>query len=533
MSLATALTLAQAKILLERLASEPLLDSPTAKELVANIGQDDWSAVRALFSTATVEIIMEMPEEAKVAVANAMALMSERIEASVARKAQGVALLRAGAATLRQGRERERAEEAEAALLSTERAGSVAVDVAEQLKRIASEVREPSPPGLPVVHPAVAPASPVPTSPSRANEQLLSELEQGFFRAKRFKPGELSQKAWTFQLWREIVGDRVPSEYIRQDVIAFQAGLRDLPNSHGKSAPKNALNVIEKTRGLDVDRISEKTIARHFSLLRQMWEHLGKEAANPNIWDDFEHQIEENHRVNWSTENLDILLRGRWNLTGRAGNRIAEETHAWLVAIGAYSGCRIEEIARIKSAGVVRDDDGVLCFHVDKEILVRPGRRVCVAATVKTPSSVRRVPIHPKLEEAGIERLARDRMAFGEEYLLALTPSGKGGKRGAEYSRIFSKHKQDLGIGPENVLHSFRHSVETILGSKDVKQQWVDAFLGHASERPGDKKKSVGEKVYLHGIQLDCVAAAAYQVAYPPEIEPTLLLRRVRGQVPW
>ena len=49
---------ALARVILQRLAVEPLLGSATADDLVAAASGDDWSAVKALLSRSTVDEIM-------------------------------------------------------------------------------------------------------------------------------------------------------------------------------------------------------------------------------------------------------------------------------------------------------------------------------------------------------------------------------------------------------------------------------------------------------------------------------------------
>ena len=315
--------------------------------------------------------------------------------------------------------------------------------------------------------------------------------------------------------------------------MAFQAHLRAMPASHGKDGKdEDASDRLERTAGTDVDRLADKTIKKHISYMRQLWKHIGEDEAVLRIWDGIEHQIDQNKRLNWSNDALDLLLRARWNPTNRPGNRISEETHAWLVALGAYTGCRLEDLALIKANGLVRRSDGAVTFFVAPEVVIRPGRRRVTKNAPKTPAGIREVPVHPRLIDAGLLQFAADRVDAGAEYLFDLEPAHEGGKRGAEYSREFSRHKISLKIEPQFVFHSFRHSVETILASKEVKQQWVDRFLGHKSEREGEKK-SVGEKIYTHGVELDCIVFTAYEVEYLEHVEPTLLIRRVRGEVPW
>jgi hypothetical protein len=77
------------------------------------------------------------------------------------------------------------------------------------------------------------------------------------------------------------------------------------------------------------------------------------------------------------------------------------------------------------------------------------------------------------------------------------------------------------------------HNVETLLGSKPLKQEWIDVMMGHKFEKKGQARKSIGVLIYLHGLEMAVLQQTAYAVEYPAHLCPTLLLRRLRGEVPW
>nr|WP_294543352.1 hypothetical protein [uncultured Rhodopila sp.] len=115
--------------------------------------------------------------------------------------------------------------------------------------------------------------------------------------------------------------------------------------------------------------------------------------------------------------------------------------------------------------------------------------------------------------------------------MFDLNASGPKGFLAVEYSREFSRHKIDLGIPEDIVFHSFRHNVETLLGSKPLKQEWIDVMMGHKFEKKGQARKSIGVLIYLHGLEMSVLQQTAYAVEYPAHLCPTLLLRRLRGEV--
>lgn len=133
-----------------------------------------------------------------------------------------------------------------------------------------------------------------------------------------------------------------------------------------------------------------------------------------------------------------------------------------LIEIGAYTGARIEEICRLKTSSVVKED-GIDCFHI------REG---------KTQASVRFVPIHPKLMKT-VKRLIN---ASDDGYLLKTSKGGKYGTKSKGLGNQFSIFKTNLGFDKKSVFHSVRKTVITTLERADVKNLVIISLVGHKAD---------------------------------------------------
>jgi len=472
----------QAMLLIEQLSEEPLLASPTADELVEALLDGDGAVAKLLFNRGAVDLVMGLPEAQRRHVGQHMALMVERMDLGTARMALAVSQDRADLEKHIGGRERGRADEAEAALAQTQIAADVAEKVTARLSAIASHARAPVPPAvqpLPAVPETVQPV------PADNAAPLLSTRIEKFFAAKLYPAHTEQQNRTTVRLWLEIIGDKRTDRYTEEHAFDFQAALRQMPSSHGKGGHVHAIRAIELARGNGKPRLAEKTLKRHFSLMQQLWKHLGKSVTNPGIFDDVEHKTVESGRIPWTHGALDTLLRARWSHSQKLMGRISEETHAWLVAVAGYTGARVEELARLRPQDVV-EHDGIWFFIIRKQAAGEakavavgghaPARK---AWTTKTAAGERAVAIHPKLLEVGVLDLVGRCRAREGERIFDLTASGRKGNLAVEYSRAFSHHKIALGIESAIVFHSFRHNVETILGNKVFQQRWIDVFVGH------------------------------------------------------
>lgn len=522
------LTDRQARLLIEQLSSEPLLASPTADELVASLLTGRGAVAGLLFNKEAMAIVLELPDDQRRHVASHLTLMAERMEAGVARLGQAVALDKAELAQDRGSRDRARADEAEAALSQTRMAMQVSEEVSARLSEIAAGASAPLP--LPIQPPAPASDDGVPDRVDAA--PLLSTRVEGFFKAKQYPSDTERQNRATIRMWMEVNGDRRTSRYTEEHAFEFQAILRQLPASHGKGGHIHAVKAAEAARGKDLPRFKENTIERHFSCMRQLWKHLGKRVADPDIFDAVEHKAVNSKRGPWSNHDLGLLLRARWNLKQRPGNTVSEETHAWLVACGGYTGARVEELARLRPDDI-QEVDGVPFFFIVQQETETAGGQVKVDWMTKSEAGRRAVAVHPTLVELGLMDLVAVRRKTGAERLFGLAASGEKQTLAAVYSREFSRHKISLGVSRHTVFHSFRHNVETILGNGIFPQRWIDVMLGHKTERDGQPRKSVGLRVYFHGLSAENLQAVSAGITYSDAVCPTLLMRRLRGEVPW
>ncbi|MBS7435629.1 tyrosine-type recombinase/integrase [Pseudomonas syringae] len=133
-----------------------------------------------------------------------------------------------------------------------------------------------------------------------------------------------------------------------------------------------------------------------------------------------------------------------------------------LIEIAAYTGARIEEICRLKTSSVVKED-GVDCFHITEG---------------KTQASVRFVPINPALMKT-VNRLVK---SSDDGYLLKTSKGGKYETKSKGLGNQFSIFKTELGFDKKCVFHSIRKTVITTLERADVKNLVIISLVGHKAD---------------------------------------------------
>src|SRR5207302_10262123 len=111
----------------------------------------------------------------------------------------------------------------------------------------------------------------------------LSELLSAFLEFMTIDEGwrgqTLAQNTATYRMFIAHRGDRSPNQYTRSDLTSFYDTLRKLPALYARSpAWRNLLpaEIVARTRQLPVDRLTMKTIKRHFSALGRLFTHFNK-----------------------------------------------------------------------------------------------------------------------------------------------------------------------------------------------------------------------------------------------------------------
>jgi len=150
----------------------------------------------------------------------------------------------------------------------------------------------------------------------------------------------------------------------------------------------------------------------------------------------------------------------------------AKQDVAWFLRVLLWTGARPEEIAQSSPADVA-ELHGVWCLRIHDQ-----GDR-----ELKNRSSLRDVPIHPKLIEAGFLAFVEARKG-GELLFASLKADGRG--------RVYQRMQRRLSrlirgvISDERVVpYSFRHTFRDMLRVAEVPADVGDRLMGHTS--PGRK----------------------------------------------
>jgi integrase len=310
---------------------------------------------------------------------------------------------------------------------------------------------------------------------------------------------------------------------VRKHVPPLEA-IRQADEKQKAIDSRNALLPPGSAKEADIPRVMMKTLKRHFSALSQVWVHAQRADYVPrdtNPFRGWEYQgvkKGQRKRSEWSVDDLNKLLASPWFDPEHSG-----DDRWWVIVIAMFSGMRVEEIVRLRSAHDIVQIEGVWSFKIQKH---------ADGWAPKTETSERVIPIHSKLIDLGLLQKADAQRAASAAYLFdSFRERISSDKLSAKFVSDFSRHKTSLGIGAGTTFHSFRHTISTILRNtslRDARESWIDAVLGHEGgdddvdagpKRMPRPKKSEGQTTYLGNISIENLQATVEAIRYPDSVD--------------
>ncbi|NIC37715.1 tyrosine-type recombinase/integrase [Halomonas desiderata] len=160
-----------------------------------------------------------------------------------------------------------------------------------------------------------------------------------------------------------------------------------------------------------------------------------------------------------------------------------------MIKIASYTGCRIEEICKLKTEHII-EEKGIKCLFIEEG---------------KTDSSIRKIPIHPKLKEL-IDELATK---SSDGYLIKSSGGNKYGIRSDSHSKAFGRLKTEMGYDARYVFHSIRKTVITALQHIDTPPLIIASIVGHETG-------TVTFDIYSEGASAEQMFKAIKKLNIPP-----------------
>ena len=278
-------------------------------------------------------------------------------------------------------------------------------------------------------------------------------------KARDIKPQALEQAEVVHRLFASFVNDRPIQSLTRTDAAKFLDQVRSLDPLWGRSRHVKELSFsdIVARFGGHADGLSNKTINRYLTALRQVWEYAKQrgDVAGENPFQGFSRAVNAKTSrtfIHFDDDDLRRLFHHDLAPEKRALAEVA------LVAL--HSGMRLGEICSLEWTDI-KVSDGVTYFDI---------------TAAKSEAGVRVVPVHSKLSWLLDRRPADDRGP--------LWPDLKRGKYGWKLTEDFTRHRRACGVDDavgrfKKGFHSFRKNATRCLELARVPQNEAAEILGH------------------------------------------------------
>jgi len=288
---------------------------------------------------------------------------------------------------------------------------------------------------------------------ARADQPGLHEVRQD--RASKSNLPEQTERMYRYAIRRfiELHGDLPVVELNREHLAQFSAKVGELPHTTRRDIMDLPfVEAVEKGKREGIDTIADATRKKHVAALKTMMAHALNEgivtddpfAGYRMIKPRQSAARQSDARVlPFSPDDLNTLI----SAMEKRGLSASDDEY-WIPFVALYQGTRQEETCQLETADIIKID-GIDCMKItdagqgDKK--------------VKNRSSVRTIPIHPKLVKMGF--LKHVRRSDNHRIFPTLKPDSRG-RLGGPYGKRFSRLlRKNAGITDNRKrFHSFRHT---------------------------------------------------------------------------
>lgn len=310
-------------------------------------------------------------------------------------------------------------------------------------------------------------------------------------------------------------GDIAVEAITKRHVIAYRNMLEGLPARPKQDvAALPLLKQVEHAKEKKLPLLSPESVQKGISALRSTLSHARDELLI------IENSPADGIKVDRSEVETDPVLPFYGDQLAHIFSQpvMVDPAHAdedvfWFLLLAPWTGCRIEETAQLRPENV-RREDGIWFMAIEPDPKHRRERireEGGIQKHAKTGTSIRNVPLHPVLIEAGFLQLTERQRARGASWIFdTLREYPRYEQRGKYMSNKIMRRIRGFGItNREHVYHSFRHSLKGRLrDDEQTKEEISDLLTGHSFS------DSVGRK-YARGAGLTTLQNAISRVAYP------------------
>lgn len=331
----------------------------------------------------------------------------------------------------------------------------------------------------------------------------ISEALEGWSNDMERRPYTLSEWRTNIRRFIELKGDQFVQDITAADIRDFKTACLQIPrNLSGVDRKRLLPDIIHRHKNLNVQRLSPDSVNK---ILASISSVLGWCIDNGHLTNNVARgvrvakpKIASKRRLPFNEEDLKAIFEDSPVFKdGKRPRGGAGHAAYWLPILALYTGARLEELGQLAIDDVRCEGEiHYLDINADGE-----------GKSVKTQSSIRRVPMHPVIIALGfLEYVAKTRR-HGHTDVFPYVRS-KAAKRTASFSKWVNRYFRDTcGISDRRrVFHSFRHTFKDACRNAGIARDVHDAITGHSDSSVGGR--------YGQGHSLTILAEAIEKIDY-------------------
>ncbi|KGO99772.1 hypothetical protein N791_00415 [Lysobacter defluvii IMMIB APB-9 = DSM 18482] len=272
----------------------------------------------------------------------------------------------------------------------------------------------------------------------------------------------------------DLLGDPEIGSVTKDDMRRLGLSLIALPANLKKRFPGLTPSAALKAAGDDpsIPRLAPNSVNAYYQAVRSFFswaeEHDYVQQSPASVLKDVKRGRAQDDRKPFDDEDLVAYF----NVLRQ--ERTRRPYLYWIPYIMAFSGCRLGEAAQLQKRDIRREGETWVIDIND----AADGKRL------KTASSARLVPLHPRLVELGLLEF----VAGASEGFLwpAEVRTAADATRSAvdKLQKLLAHRLRKAGVDDpkKTAAHSFRHTIPTRLKGLDVPEYHIAEILGHESD---------------------------------------------------
>ncbi len=310
---------------------------------------------------------------------------------------------------------------------------------------------------------------PKPVEPIRAEPQtiLLSELEERLIGQGSYAKRSEQDVRKAFEYLRQIRTDVPVAQIVPGDIRE----LRDLLLRYPVLGRTRSIGLREAAKSNHERTMNPKTVKKLLGFLSkgfQLAHSEGWATGNPVLGIKVAKKTptsKDAAREDFTPDDLTRLFSSDW-----FHGKNDRDYQFWLPWLGLFTGARLSELTQL-GPNDLRKDQGIYYLS----LTTTDGKRL------KTKSSVRMIPLHPRLVQMGFVEWAQTGLPWKHRYADAEILS-------REFSKQFARHLKRIGLKRTGlVFHSFRHTFKTAGRMGGMIEDLNDVLTGHLPQTVAGK----------------------------------------------